>query len=50
MTTEAWKQLAEGRRFDDDYLAEYRRALDARLAELKEIDPEPDWDLKHCGM
>ncbi len=41
---------AEGRRFNDDYLAEYRRALDTRLAELAEIEPDPNWDLKHCGM
>lgn len=41
---------AEGRRFEDDYLAECRNALDTRLAELAKIEPEPDWDLKHCGM
>ena len=40
---------AEDRRFEDDYLAVYRRALETRLAELAEIDPDPDWDLKHCG-
>ncbi len=40
---------AEGRRFEDDYLAEYRRVLDTRLAELAEIEPNPNWDPKHCG-
>lgn len=41
---------AEGRRYEDYYVDEYRRALDARLAELEKIDPDPNWDLKHCGM
>jgi hypothetical protein len=40
---------AEGRRYEDSYFQEFRRRLDSRLAELTEIDPNPDWDLKHCG-
>jgi hypothetical protein len=41
---------AEGRRYVDYYLAEYRHALDTRLEELAEIEPDPNWDPKHCGM
>ena len=41
---------AEGRRYEDYYVADFRRAVDTRLAELAEIDPDPNWDLKHCGM
>ena len=40
---------AEGRRFQDNYLVDYRRALDTRPAELAEIEPDPDWDPKHWG-
>lgn len=39
----------EGRRYNDDYTADFRQAFDTRLAELAEIDPEPEWDLSHCG-
>lgn len=40
---------AEGRRYEDYYAAAFRKALDTRLAELAEIEPDPDWDIKHCG-
>jgi len=40
---------AEGRRYVDYYVADFGQALEIRLAELAEIDPDPIWDLKHCG-
>ena len=41
---------AEGRRYEDYYLVDFRQAFDTRLAELERMDPDPNWDLKHCGM
>ena len=40
---------ADGRRYVDNFVADFRQALNTRLAELAEIDPDPNWDLKHCG-
>jgi hypothetical protein len=40
---------AEGRRYNDYYAEDFRQAFESRLAELAEIDPDPDWDLRHCG-
>jgi hypothetical protein len=44
---ETW--AAEGRRYEDMYTDEFQQTVKNRLAELAEIDPHPDWDLKHCG-
>lgn len=44
---ELW--IAEGRRYEDYYVADFHQAFGARLAELAEIDPDPNWDLKFCG-
>ena len=41
---------AEGRRYTDQYVDEYRDLVAARLEELKVIEPTPRWDAKFCGF
>ncbi len=40
---------AEGSKFEDPLVARFRAAIQTRLAELKEIEPEPLTDPKWCG-
>ena len=40
---------AEGSKFEDPWTARYRATIKKRLAELKEIEPEPLTDPKWCG-
>lgn len=41
---------AEGRRYRDPYVDEYWNAVNARIAELEKLDPNPQWDVAHCGF
>ena len=43
----AWAR--QGRRYNDDYIAAFADAVNKRSAELEESEPNPDWDVKHCG-
>ena len=39
----------EGSKLDDRLAVQFRAAIQTRLAELKEIEPEPLFDPKWCG-
>jgi len=50
----AWEErnewATEGRRYADQYVAEYRDLMSARLEELQAIEPDPKWHPKFCGI
>ena len=35
---------------DDPNVRSFREAIVVRLAELQEIEPDPDYDVMWCGM
>ena len=48
---EDWRVWAElGMSHNLEAGREINRAIEARMAELREIDPDPDYDVKYCGM
>ena len=43
-----WSELGMSRNLEAG--REFERAVEARMAELRKIDPDPDYDVKYCGM
>jgi hypothetical protein len=50
-TTAEWRAWQEeGFKDDIENVREFGASITARIAELKTVDPDPDYDVKWCGM